>query len=122
MTDREIVEYYGQIWENVEHMTSYINRLREEYLLENQNTRDMKRKLNKKEIKKLREWSELDYEALELEERLAPYQEEQELAELEMEKYLKERIKYYESIYGYGKEQKKVLQEALEYFIKLKNK
>tara|TARA_Y100001973_G_C5182830_1_gene325940 strand:+ start:787 stop:1035 length:249 start_codon:yes stop_codon:yes gene_type:complete len=82
----------------------------------------MKRKLNKKEIKKLREWSELDYEALELEERLAPYQEEQELAELEMEKYLKERIKYYESIYGYGKEQKKVLQEALEYFIKLKNK
>tara|TARA_Y100001973_G_C5182830_1_gene325939 strand:+ start:449 stop:775 length:327 start_codon:yes stop_codon:yes gene_type:complete len=44
MTDREIVEYYGQIWENVEHMTSYINRLREEYLLENQNTRDMKYK------------------------------------------------------------------------------
>ena len=59
--------------------------------------------MTNKEIKKLRQWSELDYKAKELEERLAPYQ----VAELEMEKHLKERIK--------------VLQEALEYLIKLKN-
>ncbi len=80
----------------------------------------MKRKLNKKEIKKLREWSELDYKALELEERLAPYQDE-----LSMEEYLEGRISYYDALYnykGYGKEQKKVLEEALAHFIKLKNK
>ena len=41
---------------------------------------------------------------------------------LQMEQYLEERIAYYKSIYGYGKEQKKVLEEALEYFIKLKNR
>ncbi len=50
---------------------------------------------------------------------------------LQMEQYLEERIAYYKSIslvksnrdfcFGYGNEQRKVLEEALEYFIKLKN-
>ena len=51
---------------------------------------------------------------------------------LQMEQYLEERIAYYKSIslvksnrdfcFGYGNEQRKVLEEALEYFIKLKNR
>jgi len=65
-------------------------------------------------------WSELDYKALELEESLAPYE-----GELTMKEYLEWRISYYDALYnykGHGKEQKEALQEALEYFIKLKNK
>ena len=71
-----------------------------------------------KEIKEsIAYWEE---KAKDLEERLAPYQDE-----LSMEEYLEGRISYYDALYnykGYGKEQKKVLQEALEYFIHLRNK
>ena len=31
MTDKEIVQYYGQIWGNVKHMKSYVKELRERY-------------------------------------------------------------------------------------------
>ena len=31
MSDREIVEYYGQIWDNVKHMKSFIKELRNRY-------------------------------------------------------------------------------------------
>lgn len=31
MTDREIVEYYGQIYENVKHMKKWIKNLRARY-------------------------------------------------------------------------------------------
>ena len=31
MSDKEIVEYYGQIWLNVKHMKSYIKELRKRY-------------------------------------------------------------------------------------------
>lgn len=34
MTDKEIIEYYGQIWENVRHNKAYIKRLRMRYKLE----------------------------------------------------------------------------------------
>jgi len=36
MSDKEIVQYYGQIWENVKHMKSYIKELRERYKKENE--------------------------------------------------------------------------------------
>jgi hypothetical protein len=29
MTDKEIVQYYGQLWGNVKHMKSYVKELRE---------------------------------------------------------------------------------------------
>jgi len=31
MSNKEIVEYYGQIWLNVKHMKSFIKELREKY-------------------------------------------------------------------------------------------
>ena len=31
MSDKEIVQYYGQIWLNVKHMKSFIKELRERY-------------------------------------------------------------------------------------------
>ena len=31
MSDKEIVQYYGQIWLNVKHMKSFIKKLRERY-------------------------------------------------------------------------------------------
>lgn len=31
ITDKEIVEYYGQIWGNVKHMKSYVKELRDRY-------------------------------------------------------------------------------------------
>lgn len=31
ITDKEIVQYYGQIWSNVKHMKSYIKELRHRY-------------------------------------------------------------------------------------------
>ena len=34
MTDKEIVEYYGQIWGNVKHLKSYIEGLRQRYINE----------------------------------------------------------------------------------------
>tara|TARA_R100001463_G_scaffold742_1_gene3417 strand:+ start:458 stop:619 length:162 start_codon:yes stop_codon:yes gene_type:complete len=34
MTDKEIVEYYGQIWGNVKHIKSYVERLRQKYINE----------------------------------------------------------------------------------------
>lgn len=36
MTDKEIVQYYGQIWGNVKHMKSYVKELRERYNRENE--------------------------------------------------------------------------------------
>ena len=36
MTDREIIEHYGQIWDNVKHMKSYVRTLRERYNRENE--------------------------------------------------------------------------------------
>jgi hypothetical protein len=35
ISDKGLVEYYGQIWENVKHMKLYLNQLREKYILEN---------------------------------------------------------------------------------------
>ena len=37
ITDKEIVQYYGQIWGNVKHMKSYVKGLRERYNRENEN-------------------------------------------------------------------------------------
>ena len=37
MSDREIVEYYGQIWDNVKHMKKFIKELRNRYEEEEQN-------------------------------------------------------------------------------------
>ncbi len=34
MTTREICEYYGQIYENVKHMTEYIKGLKKQYSIE----------------------------------------------------------------------------------------
>jgi hypothetical protein len=34
MNDKEIVQYYGQYWENIKHMKTYIKELRERYILE----------------------------------------------------------------------------------------
>jgi len=34
VSDREIVQYYGQIWANVKHMKSFIKELRERYIKE----------------------------------------------------------------------------------------
>ena len=34
VSDREIVQYYGQIWANVKHMKSFIRELRERYIKE----------------------------------------------------------------------------------------
>ena len=34
MTDKEIVEYYGQIWGNVKHLKSYVGELRQRYINE----------------------------------------------------------------------------------------
>ncbi len=31
MSDKEIMQYYGEIWGNVKHMKSYIKELREKY-------------------------------------------------------------------------------------------
>jgi hypothetical protein len=31
ITNKEIVQYYGQIWGNVKHMKSYVKELRERY-------------------------------------------------------------------------------------------
>ena len=31
MSDKEIVQYYGQIWLNIKHMKSFIKELREKY-------------------------------------------------------------------------------------------
>jgi hypothetical protein len=39
MSDREIVEYYGQIWDNVKHMKSFIKELRNRYRKETKNDR-----------------------------------------------------------------------------------
>ena len=36
MSDREIVEYYGQIWDNVKHMKKFIKELRNRYKEEEQ--------------------------------------------------------------------------------------
>jgi hypothetical protein len=36
MTDKEIVQYYGQIWGNVKHMKSYVKELRERYKKEDE--------------------------------------------------------------------------------------
>ena len=36
MSDREIVEYYGQIWDNVKHMKKFIKELRNRYEEEEQ--------------------------------------------------------------------------------------
>jgi hypothetical protein len=36
MTDKEIVQYYGQLWGNVKHMKSYVKELRERYKKENE--------------------------------------------------------------------------------------
>lgn len=33
-TDKEIVQYYGQMWGNVKHMKTYIKELRQRYILE----------------------------------------------------------------------------------------
>ena len=30
-TDKEIIQYYGQIWDNVKHMTEFVKALREQY-------------------------------------------------------------------------------------------
>ena len=37
MSDREIVEYYGQIWDNIKHMKKFIKELRNRYEEEEQN-------------------------------------------------------------------------------------
>ena len=34
MTDKEIVQYYGQIWGNVKHIKSYVGELRQRYINE----------------------------------------------------------------------------------------
>jgi len=34
MTDKEIVQYYGQIWGNVKHIKSYVEELRQRYINE----------------------------------------------------------------------------------------
>jgi hypothetical protein len=34
LSDKEIVQYYGQIWENVKHLRVYIYELREKYIKE----------------------------------------------------------------------------------------
>jgi hypothetical protein len=34
LSDKEIVQYYGQIWENVKHLRVYIYKLREKYIKE----------------------------------------------------------------------------------------
>jgi hypothetical protein len=34
MTDREIVQYYGQLWGNVKHLKSYVEELRQRYMNE----------------------------------------------------------------------------------------
>lgn len=34
MSDREIAEYYCQIWDNIKHMKSYVLDLRKKYQLE----------------------------------------------------------------------------------------
>ena len=36
MSDKEIVQYYGQIWGNVKHMKSYVEELKERYKKENE--------------------------------------------------------------------------------------
>tara|TARA_R100001530_G_scaffold80344_1_gene56081 strand:+ start:1405 stop:1686 length:282 start_codon:yes stop_codon:yes gene_type:complete len=36
MSDKEIVQYYGQIWENVKHMKSYVKELKQRYIKETQ--------------------------------------------------------------------------------------
>ena len=33
-TDKEIIQYYGQIWDNVKHMTEFVKALREQYFKE----------------------------------------------------------------------------------------
>ena len=35
MSNKQIVEYYGQIYDNVKHMKKYLERLRETYKKEN---------------------------------------------------------------------------------------
>lgn len=35
ITDKEIVEYYGQIWDNVKQMKLYLSQLRDRYIKEN---------------------------------------------------------------------------------------
>ena len=42
MSDKEIVQYYGQIWGNVKHMKSYVKELRERYKKENEVKADFK--------------------------------------------------------------------------------
>ena len=34
MTDKEIAQYYGQMWGNVKHMKTYLKELRQRYILE----------------------------------------------------------------------------------------
>ena len=34
MNDKEIIQYYGQQWENIKHMKEYIKELRQRYILE----------------------------------------------------------------------------------------
>jgi hypothetical protein len=36
MSNKEIVQYYGQIWENVKHMKSYVKELKQRYIKETQ--------------------------------------------------------------------------------------
>ena len=46
MSDREIVEYYGQIWDNVKHMKKFIKELRNRYEEEEQNVRTSRKNSN----------------------------------------------------------------------------
>ena len=34
MSNKEIVQYYGQIWENVKHMKSYVKELKQRFIKE----------------------------------------------------------------------------------------
>ena len=36
MSNKEIVQYYGQIWDNVKHMKSYVKELKQRYIRETQ--------------------------------------------------------------------------------------
>ena len=34
MSDKEIVQYYGQQWKNIKHMKTYVKKLRQKYIEE----------------------------------------------------------------------------------------
>ena len=36
LTDKEVVSYYGQIWDNVKHLKRFIKRLHKQYKKENE--------------------------------------------------------------------------------------